>query len=259
MTGSANIVEEEFDPEATELEEGSEGQTTPLSEAATDVINMLDSVRDSCGVGAQNAFGADLDESNGDTALAYFLDELCLAVRGGRLAGPVKKWVLDNFSASLEEFLGDLSDPTESEPSEGMESQMVIDDPSDRAIVSGTSGNRRSPRGALRFNIDVDDAVVYVKFLSLAASDDPSLRSSLTQLCPLLRLLATCHDTRYGGLGLTEIDAVVGCPLFLPKSDVCSCEGFHDLFPDQQLSATCLLYTSPSPRDAHESRMPSSA
>ena len=27
----------------------------------------------------------------------------------------------------------------------------------------------------------------------------------------------------------------------------------------QQLSWTCLLYTSPSPRDAHESRMPSSA
>ena len=237
MTGSANIVEEEFDPEATELEEGSEDQTTPLSGAATDVINMLDSVRDSCGVGAQNAF-ADFDESNGDTALAYFLDELCLAVRGGRLAGPVKKWVLGNFSASLEEFLGDLSDPTESEPSEGMESQMVIDDPSDRAIVSGTSGNRRSPRGALRFNIDVDDAVVYVKFLSLAASDNPSLRSSLTQLCPLLRLLATCHDTRYDGLGLAEIDAVVGCPLFLPKSDVCSCEGFYDLFPDQQLAAT---------------------
>ena len=27
----------------------------------------------------------------------------------------------------------------------------------------------------------------------------------------------------------------------------------------QQRSAFCLLYTSPSPRDAHESRMPSSA
>ena len=199
---------------------------------------MLNSVRDSCGGGTQNAFGADPDEANGDTALALFLDELCLAVRGGRLASPVKTWILDNFQGALEEFLGDLSDPTESEPSEGMESQMVIDDPSDRAIVTGTSGNRRSPRGALRFNIDEEDAVVYVKFLSLAASDDPVARSSLTQLCPLLRLLATCHDARYGGVGLGEIDAVVGCPLFLPSTEVCSCEGFYDLFPDQQLSAT---------------------
>ena len=28
---------------------------------------------------------------------------------------------------------------------------------------------------------------------------------------------------------------------------------------DRQRQYTCLLYTSPSPRDAHESRMPSSA
>ena len=238
VTGSANISDEEFDPEATELEEGSEDQAAPMSDAATDVINMLNSVRDSCGVGTQNAFGADPDEVNSDTALALFLDELCLAVRGGRLAGPVKTWILHNFQGALEEFLGDLSDPTESEPSEGMDSQMVIDDPSDRAIVTGTSGNRRSPLGALRFNIDAEDAVVYVKFLSLAASDDPVSRSSLTQLCPLLRLLATCHDSRYGGVGLSEIDAVVGCPMFLPNTEVCSCEGFHDLFPDQQLTAT---------------------
>ena len=29
--------------------------------------------------------------------------------------------------------------------------------------------------------------------------------------------------------------------------------------PDTGISKNCLLYTSPSPRDAHESRMPSSA
>ena len=32
-----------------------------------------------------------------------------------------------------------------------------------------------------------------------------------------------------------------------------------DTLVDEAPSATCLLYTSPSPRDAHESRMPSSA
>ena len=30
-------------------------------------------------------------------------------------------------------------------------------------------------------------------------------------------------------------------------------------FPRQEIPRSCLLYTSPSPRDAHESRMPSSA
>ena len=34
-------------------------------------------------------------------------------------------------------------------------------------------------------------------------------------------------------------------------------ESFQDLF--ARVASTCLLYTSPSPRDAHESRMPSSA
>ena len=34
---------------------------------------------------------------------------------------------------------------------------------------------------------------------------------------------------------------------------------FGDLPIDEDLIETCLLYTSPSPRDAHESRMPSSA
>ena len=32
-----------------------------------------------------------------------------------------------------------------------------------------------------------------------------------------------------------------------------------DLVVDEKLPYPCLLYTSPSPRDAHESRMPSSA
>ena len=43
-----------------------------------------------------------------------------------------------------------------------------------------------------------------------------------------------------------------------------ACADFLDVDVNNQLSVdefykTCLLYTSPSPRDAHESRMPSSA
>ena len=53
------------------------------------------------------------------------------------------------------------------------------------------------------------------------------------------------------------------------RNEITSLFGFYyylpNLFPDaytvsaSDLSNTCLLYTSPSPRDAHESRMPSSA
>ena len=35
--------------------------------------------------------------------------------------------------------------------------------------------------------------------------------------------------------------------------------GFRMLLSAKGITRTCLLYTSPSPRDAHESRMPSSA
>ena len=35
--------------------------------------------------------------------------------------------------------------------------------------------------------------------------------------------------------------------------------GFDPTSPDLHLGHTCLLYTSPSPRDVEESRMPSSA
>ena len=41
----------------------------------------------------------------------------------------------------------------------------------------------------------------------------------------------------------------------MDKYEYLDCKRFHL----DNLKKTCLLYTSPSPRDAHESRMPSSA
>ena len=47
------------------------------------------------------------------------------------------------------------------------------------------------------------------------------------------------------------------------KTQVCGCPNMMTVREDSvtavDLSKVCLLYTSPSPRDAHESRMPSSA
>ena len=37
------------------------------------------------------------------------------------------------------------------------------------------------------------------------------------------------------------------------------CEDYETMVPFQALQAVCLLYTSPSPRDKRQSRMPSSA
>ena len=55
------------------------------------------------------------------------------------------------------------------------------------------------------------------------------------------------------------LDAFTDCGL---SYDLFIHEGYHDrknhAF-DLAFDKACLLYTSPSPRDAHESRMPSSA
>ena len=45
----------------------------------------------------------------------------------------------------------------------------------------------------------------------------------------------------------------------LPFGMVLSDGGWIERRPERYAPVTCLLYTSPSPRDAHESRMPSSA
>ena len=211
---------------------------------------MLDSVRTSCS--SQEHFeyfcSSDTTEGETDSAIAQFYDELCLAVRGGRLAHPIKEWIMGNFSELLEEsFLGDIVDDSTQKPSETEDQAtgLVIADASDRAIIAGTSANPRAPTGAMRFNIDGEDALVYCNFLSLAASNDPAKRMLLPQLCPLLRLLAACHDRTFGGDGLGEIDAIVGCPLFLPTEDSVGIELQH-LSADQQLAATTSVFHAAS-------------
>ena len=45
----------------------------------------------------------------------------------------------------------------------------------------------------------------------------------------------------------------------IENSDFTFIQRFDTLFEQRAQLVSCLLYTSPSPRDAHESRMPSSA
>jgi len=52
----------------------------------------------------------------------------------------------------------------------------MIKDKKDRALVDGDANNVRAPKAELRFNIDNEDALVYLKLLPLHASDDPRAR-----------------------------------------------------------------------------------
>ena len=61
-------------------------------------------------------------------------------------------------------------------------------------------------------------------------------------------------DVAERGRGRVAPNPLVGCVLV--KEGEIIAEGWHDHLGGLH---ACLLYTSPSPRDAHESRMPSSA
>ena len=55
--------------------------------------------------------------------------------------------------------------------------------------------------------------------------------------------------------GLSLIKKFEGCPVDQDGN----CYAYQDVVGVWTIAYGCLLYTSPSPRDAHESRMPSSA
>ena len=62
------------------------------------------------------------------------------------------------------------------------------------------------------------------------------------------------------GRGKVQPNPLVGCVLVRDGKIIA--EGWHGNiggFHAEQAAIACLLYTSPSPRDAHKSRMPSSA
>ena len=165
VSSSSRIDESDADGSAARIgnDISSANAATSSSPEVQEIVNMLDSVRTSCS--SQEHFeyfcSSDTTEGETDSAIAQFFDELCLTVRGGRLAHPIKEWIMGNFSELLEEsFLGDIVDDSTQKPSETEDQAtgLVIADASDRAIIAGTSANPRAPTGAMRFNIDGEDA-----------------------------------------------------------------------------------------------------
>ena len=106
---------------------------------------------------------------------------------------------------------------------------MVPTNSADLALINGTSNNIIAPRGEIRFSIEGADTQVYLKLLPLLSSHSRIERELLpVQLCPMFRLMATISDLRYGGNGLSEIDAMLECPILLPHKESSGIE-FEDL------------------------------
>ena len=255
--------------------DGTEATCLPVAVATSpvveDVIKMLENAYAQCKPARATAIPASNISNNSSIAnglttsssvggafsdgksAAFFLDELGHAVRGGRLATPIKEWVEDEIQQEFETtYVGDFEE-TEDEvkPQKGtkgagtepmLNDDMIPTNDADLAMLDGSSTNPLAPPGELRFNIAGADSLVYVKILPLLASHDPSAREILpVQLAPMFRLMSTLSDQRFGGKGLSEIDAMLECPMLLPASD-CSGMEFEDLSPAKQLVTTASYF-----------------
>ncbi len=186
----------------------------------------------------------------GGSSMAFFLDELCQAVRGGRLAPPVKEWIDETIKTDFEAwFVGDFDDSAFSgkNDTEVNKDAPMIGVPkcsADLALLDRSSMNSAAPTGEIRFHVACVESDVYVKILSLLASHERTYFLPV-QLSPMFRLMSTLNDQRYGGVGLHEIDAVLDCPL-LTSSQASSGIEFEDLSRSKQwvVTSSCYFATS---------------
>jgi hypothetical protein len=206
-------------------------------EKVKDAINMLELVQKSCAVNSckrtlQHWELSEIHEA-GSSAMSIFFGELCLSIQASSLSQHIKQWILDRFGTALEDiYLGDF---------EG-----GVKDKADRALLDGSSGIKMAPKGEMRYNIDEGEAVVYLKLLSLHVSNDLHNRDVVTQqLCPLLRLLTVAYEERYGGEGIDNIDALLGCPVLLPDSSSSGVDFTH-LSEVQKHTTVATLFTAVS-------------
>lgn len=206
-------------------------------EVESDIFDTLVMVHKSCSANC----GAVMVVSNylpGATAMSLFLDELAYAVQSRALSFRFKNWIIQSFSSTLEEYLDDIKADSTNEDGLSQICTQSIPNSIDRSLIDGTSNLSKAPKGEIRFNIDKEDALVYLRLLSVVCTKG----SMLQQLCPLLRLLAVAYDERFGGEGINEIDAVLGCPILLPDLPSCSLEFTH-LTEEQKITTmTCLFY-----------------
>jgi Fanconi anemia group D2 protein len=217
-------------------------------EKVREVIDMLELVHKSCAASTSSSksqFWSQINPQGSEMlSMSVFNDELCLAIQANSLSKVIKGWVLDRFGGILENnYLGDLEVMTGDGNGNG---RLVVKDKNDRSLIEGSAKNNNAPKAELRYNIDNEDAIVYLKLLSLHASEKYQEREVLPhQLCPLLRLMTVAYDERYGGDGIDNIDALLGCPVLLPDSSICGVD-FTYLSDEQKLTTVSTLFTAVS-------------
>lgn len=194
-----------------------------------------------------SSLGSAFDDAS---TVAFLLDELCYAVQGGRLVAPICTWLNDLYQAEFEDFyVGDFEEEgatqgTKGAPTSNMPLDQIPKSASHLALLNGTSTNAMAPKGELRFNIAGAESIVYLKLLPLLSSHNHTEREFVpVQLCPMFRLMSTINDPRYGGQGLSEIDAMLECPLLLPAADESGID-FEDLSTIQQWVVTSSFFFS---------------
>ena len=111
--------------------------------------------------------------------------------------------------------------------------EMIPTSSVDLALLDGTSENTIAPPGELRFDArSDDDPQVYIKILPFLASYSVTEREIMpVYLSAMLRLLAF----------LTDVDALLGCPILLPASSSSGIE-FEDLGATKQWVVTSSYY-----------------
>ncbi|KAL7552476.1 hypothetical protein ACHAWF_016165 [Thalassiosira exigua] len=204
------------------------------------------------------------DAFSDGAAAAFLLDELTRAVCGGRLAAPAREWLDDTFKEDFEErYVGDFVEPAEEDgkgdgnvvvvqrkgaekgAAQGSDERQVPTNPQDLALLNGASNSELDYgglRGELRFGVGGSDSAVYVRLLPHLLSPSRAARCIFPPtLSPMFRLMSALSDLRFGGIGLSEIDAMLECPLLMPDQDACG-EGFEDLVAEEQWATTASCF-----------------
>ena len=199
-----------------------------------------------------SSLGASFSEAQ---ATGFLLHELGCAVRSGKLMSSICDWLDETYETEFErlyiddfvvESTQDLKfgkscfDESTIQPTSQFD--LIPTNSDDLAILKASSSNKLAPPGAFKFNLHRYRTEIYIKILSLVASQNVTEREILpVQLCPHFSLLSILKDSRYGGQGVTELDALIEAPLFLPSSK-CSGIEFIDLPPEQQWVTTSSYY-----------------
>ncbi|KAL3790149.1 hypothetical protein HJC23_009586 [Cyclotella cryptica] len=187
-------------------------------------------------------------------AMAFLLHELGHAVRSGKLLPSLHEWLDEHFQGEFEQrYVGDfvvensqdmklVKGGYDQTRSHGGSQQLLPTNANDLSLLNKTSNNALAPPGEVRYGLYGADTEVYIKILPLLSSPCVLERELLpVQLCPMFSLMAMLSDARNGGKGLSEIDALLECPLILPSTE-CSGVEFNDLSISQQWVTTSSYY-----------------